>query len=145
MGLSKLKHIFSLQAHFGDHITNLSDESEETSCSINDIDVEYLLTTNEIDDEEPESQMTTINTEQYKYLMQLIPQVEKLKDVIKQMEKKIKSKDSKLKELQRIHKNGQWVDLTELSNVSIFYQIKFLILLFSVEKQESEKWLEIGI
>lgn len=123
----------------------MSDESEETSCSINDIDVEYLLTTNEIDDEEPESQMTTINTEQYKYLMQLIPQVEKLKDVIKQMEKKIKSKDSKLKELQRIHKNGQWVDLTELSNVSIFYQIKFLILLFSVEKQESEKWLEIGI
>lgn len=112
----------------------MTDESEEPSCFINDIDVEYLLTTNEIDDEEPESQMTTINTEQYKYLMQLIPKVEKLKDVIKQMEKKIKTKDSKLKELQRIHETGQWVDLSKLSNVSIFYQIKFLILILSVEK-----------
>lgn len=125
-----MKYIFSLQPsneNFGDDSANFSDESdsisEESPYSINYIDVENLLTINAIDDDEPESQMTTISTEQYIHLMQLIPQVEKLKDTINQMALKIKSKDSKLKELQRIYKDGKWVNLSKLSNVSIFYPV----------------------
>lgn len=116
----KLKYIFSLQFSNENHGLPISDESEligdvSSSCFI---EVEYLIG-NEVDESEPQAK--TLSIQEYKELMQLIPQVEKLKNTVKRMESVIKSKDSKLKTLQSIHKDGKCVDLSKLSNVSIFY------------------------
>lgn len=83
--------------------------------------------------------MTTITIEQYTHLMQLIPQVEKFQNVISRMEKKIKSKDSKLKELQKYYENRKWVDLSKLSNVSVF-KLLFSSTMSHQIIQEFKKW-----
>lgn len=113
---------FSLQIsgeNGNNSIANVSEEFESSSSN-NDIDVDYLI---EDVCEESETQGRTMSVQQYNQLMQLIPLTEKLKNTIKRMEEAIKSKDSKLKELQKNQKDTTWLDLSKLSTVSSLYQI----------------------
>lgn len=70
------------------------------------------------EDLEMEPQWKTISMEEYKRLVQLIPDVEKYRNSAEQKEKIIKSKDSQLKELQRSLKRN-WINVSHLSDVSI--------------------------
>lgn len=67
--------------------------------------------------------MITISTQQYKHLMQLGIDVEKLKRSIDRMKNVIKSKDAKIKELKTTKRGAKSVDLSKLSDVSVFYRI----------------------
>lgn len=75
-----------------------------------------------LDDESFQSQVEskTISMQQYKYFMQLEPQVEKMKNSIRRMECVIKSKDSQIEELRRSLKNetGMYINASNLSIVS---------------------------
>lgn len=71
-------------------------------------------------EEDPSApQLKTITLEEYGKLMQLIPEVEKLKNVIRRMENVIKSKDQKMNHLQKTHQSEQKMNLnlSSLSNV----------------------------
>lgn len=123
--------VFSLS---NDHIANIPDETEsilDEPCHINDIDVEILRDENE---EDKEGDMTRITTEQYKDLIQLSIKCEKLQQSINRMEKVIKSKDSKIKELKTILENGNWVDLSKLLKVSTFYIVLHRFTRFYIKK-----------
>lgn len=103
--------ISSLQnsnANGDNYITNTSDESGSSNF-IDEIDVDNLI-------ENLDEDYAILTNQQYNELLQL--KTEKFKTTIKKMKDVIKSKDSKLKELQR---NRNWVDLSKLSTVSIFY------------------------
>lgn len=52
---------------------------------------------------DPETQSKTITWEQYRHLMQLIPQVEKLKKTIQKMEGLMKKKDVKIETLKKVN------------------------------------------
>lgn len=70
---------------------------------------------------ESEQQLITMHLQQYKDLIQLIPQVEKYKKTIEKLQNKIKSKDAQLKDLQRSNQCEQKMNnnLSKLSDVSI--------------------------
>lgn len=70
---------------------------------------------------ESEQQLITMHLQQYKDLIQLIPQVEKYKKTIEKLQNKIKSKDAQLKDLQRSNQSEQKMNnnLSKLSDVSI--------------------------
>lgn len=70
------------------------------------------------EDRELESQWKTISMEEYKRLVQLIPEVAKYRNSSEQKEKIIKSKDSQLKVLQRSLERN-WINISNLSDVSI--------------------------
>lgn len=72
-------------------------------------------------------QTITITLKKYNELVQLIPQLEKLKTTVKRMEEVIKKKDAKLKEM-----DNKWINLPTVSkrysiNSKTFYSLfKFL-------------------
>lgn len=73
------------------------------------------------DHAEAESQLLSITKEQYENLIQLVPEVERLKKIIDKMSHIIKSKDSKLKEQQKILERDEKMNmnLSKLSTVNI--------------------------
>lgn len=81
---------------------------------MNDIDVESLFV---YEPDVFESQMKTISAEEYRNLIQHSIEVERLKSSITRMENVIRSKDAKLKEIQQIHNDGKWLNLSKLSKV----------------------------
>lgn len=81
------------------HFLQLDDDSEDESCL-------------------PQAESKTISLQHYRELMQLIPQVERMKNIIKQKEDVIGSKDSQLKELQRALK-FEWKTCIRTSHLSI--------------------------
>lgn len=77
---------------------------------------------NECEDDElfheTKSATITLNLEEYKSFLLVKSQLEKYKKVVKEMETKIKSKDSQIKELQRSIRRGG-IHVSHLSDVSI--------------------------
>lgn len=69
-------------------------------------------------DEIPLQQFKTITIEEYKKLMQLMLQVKKNDDTIKQMEAKIELKDAQIKKLRISLDEKQSIKVDHLSNVS---------------------------
>lgn len=66
-------------------------------------------------------QLKAISSQEYKNLRNLIPRVAKLQDTINKMATVIKSKDSQLEELQRLHRMNlaKCINVSNLSAVSI--------------------------
>lgn len=81
-------------------------------------------------DHESETQWKMMTSEEYKNIVQLIPQMEKYRHSIIQMKNVIESQDIKIKELERIQKYD-CVNVSKLSDVSysiltnfVFFDLK---------------------
>lgn len=61
-----------------------------------------------------------ISNQEYRRLIQNIPEIEKLRNVIKRLENDTKLKDAKLKKYEVAEDNTKLVDLSKLSTVSLF-------------------------
>lgn len=72
-------------------------------------------------EEELDGQMRTISLKEYKVLMNLIPEVEKLRNTIKNLKHQIELRDAELKEeqLRQIEK-AKYLNVSHCSAVSIF-------------------------
>lgn len=95
-----------------------------TCTSASDENVEYQFLDNAVDhEEELEFQMRTISPERYKMLMNLIPEVEKLRHAIKNLTTEIELKDLQIKELRELHQMEQakCINVSHLSAVSISF------------------------
>lgn len=77
----------------------------------------------ENDEEEFDMHMKTISLQEYKILMNLIPEVEKLRNSIKMMNSVIQSKDSQLKQQKKSSQRDQvdLINVSHLSEVSIHF------------------------
>lgn len=74
--------------------------------------------------ESEELELKTITLQEYKKIMQLIPQVENYKQIVLKLKEKLQSKDSQLKQLENSLQND-WINVVTLSTVSllnIFYK-----------------------
>lgn len=120
------KHIpfvlFSLQISNENSICVPSTSSTfDPSTIIDDFDFLQLYD-DDSDDErsQPQAETKTIPLQQYKDLMQLIPQVERMKNSMQRMESVIKSKDSQLEELRQAlkRKEEMTINTSKLSTVS---------------------------
>lgn len=152
LSLNKIKYFqyFSLQ---------ISNNTEFVECVIdNESELESELESESLqffenfdvvsDDDEPvepvqytetNSQLVSMNSEHYKCIMQLIPEVERLKNIVAKMEQIIKSKDAIIKEQQKVHQYDQKmnINLSKLSTViTRIIFINFLKLLFSSTKSD---------
>lgn len=65
-----------------------------------------------------EPQRQILSLEEYKKLIQLIPKSEKYRNAVKKLDKVIKSKDAKIRELEKIQRHDS-VNVSHLSVVSI--------------------------
>lgn len=75
-------------------------------------------------DNSEELELKTITLQEYKKIMQLIPQVENYKQIVLKLKEKLQSKDSQLKQLETALQND-WINVATLSIVSvlnIFYK-----------------------
>lgn len=75
-------------------------------------------------DNREELELKTITLQEYKKIMQLIPQVENYKQIVLKLKEKLQSKDSQLKQLENSLQND-WINVVTLSTVSvlnIFYK-----------------------
>lgn len=78
----------------------------------------------ELGDNREELELKTITLQEYKKIMQLIPQVENYKQIVLKLKEKLQSKDSQLKQLENSLQND-WINVVTLSTVSvlnIFYK-----------------------
>lgn len=98
-----------------------------SSRNLNEGDDDFAANTSENDEgenvheeEELDDQMKTISMQEYKILMNLIPEVAKLRDQISKMTTEIQSKDSQINELQFIHQT----DLSNHINVSLLTTVR---------------------
>lgn len=67
---------------------------------------------------EREPKWKTITLEEYKKVLQLIPEIEKYKKIVQKLEKQLQSKDSQLKELQESFQCDS-INVSNLSAVSV--------------------------
>lgn len=70
-----------------------------------------------------DSELITITLGEYKRLTDLIPEVEKLKSIVRRLDDGIKSKVMKLKELQNAYKREQKMNLNLSSLSTVIYYI----------------------
>lgn len=73
---------------------------------------------------ELEMELKVLTLDEYKRIVQLIPLVEKYRNTIKKMENVIKSKNAKIKELER-EKLNECINVSKLSAVSVQFLIPF--------------------
>lgn len=97
-----------------DRNDNRADNEFDESSHSSELDQDSLEQQNEI----PPEQFKTITIEEYKKLMQLMLQVKKHEDTIKQMEEKIRLKDVQIKKLRISLDEKQCIRVGHLSNVS---------------------------
>lgn len=97
--------------------------TSSTSTSESDGNVYFQSLSNTENRVELNMQMKTIPLKEYKILMNLIPENEKLRNTIEKLEREIKLKDLKLKEEQQLHQTNQsnCIDLSHLQAVSISF------------------------
>lgn len=79
----------------------------------------------DFDEDESEIQMKTVSLEEYKRLVQLIPDVEKYRNAAQKKDEIIKLKDAQLKEIQKSLQLN-WINVSHLTTVSV---LVFLLLL----------------
>lgn len=109
---------YQSESNDGNYAASISDESESLNVFQN-----FPLC---LEEDPSDSQLITITLEEYRKLMQLIPEVERQKNVIRRMADVIKSKDQKINQLQKTHQSEEKLKLnwSSLSNVNkySFYQ-----------------------
>lgn len=91
-----------------------------SSCTSNDSSHGSNMFPDNDEDEEDDMQMKTISLQEYKTLMNLIPQVQKLENSIRKMSSVIQSKDSQLKNQREVQQMEQanYINVSNLSAVS---------------------------
>lgn len=82
-----------------------------------------MSASDENSDEEFDMQVKTIPLHEYNILMDLIPEVEKLRNTVKKLTVVIEMKDSKLKEQEQLHKAelAKCINISHFSAVSIYF------------------------
>lgn len=84
--------------------------------------LDYLFPNESYEDNEKELDLKTISLEEYKMLMNLIPEVEKLRNSIKKITTVIQLKDQQLKKQRQAYQTEQTksLNVSHLSSVSLY-------------------------
>lgn len=118
------------QNHFSysSHDSNENDDfgtASSVATSESDGIVDYQLLSNTENNDELDTQMKAMPLKEYKILMNLIPENQKLRNTIIKLERQIELKDSQLKE-ERQTNRSKCIDLSHFSGVSIYIYSHFL-------------------
>lgn len=91
-----------------DNLDTLSETEEDTDLNSDECEVGEF-----------ETQEKILSFQEYKKLMQLIPEVNKLRNTNNKMAEIIKLRDSQLNDLREVHRLARNIDLSHLNTVSV--------------------------